>query len=59
MTDRMKTFVINGVPYRMRGDMKLPNYKSDFRSRDPLNDPPRMELRHLTRAKIMEWPEEK
>ena len=25
--DRMKTVVVNGVPYRMRGDMKLPNWR--------------------------------
>ena len=26
--DRMKTVLINGVPYRMRGDMKLPWWRS-------------------------------
>lgn len=38
MTDRMKTIVINGTPYRMRGDMHLPNYRKDISKHDPFKD---------------------
>lgn len=33
--DRMKTVTINGVPYRMRGDMKLPNWRKGAAGNDP------------------------
>lgn len=36
--ERMKTVRINGVPYRMRGDMKLPNWRRDQAGGDGYRD---------------------
>lgn len=35
MKSCMKTVVINGVPYSMRGDMYLPNYRKNIAKHDP------------------------
>lgn len=32
--ERMKTVTINGVPYRMRGDMKLPEWRKSTSKND-------------------------
>jgi hypothetical protein len=32
---KMKTVVINGVPYVMRGDMNLPNWRKGVARNDP------------------------
>ena len=45
MKSRMKTVVINGVPYSMRGDMYLPNYRKNMAKHDPFREG---HIRYLT-----------